>query len=64
MAALFSCLGMGQSGTMTVMPFEPRRFGGQADALVEELRALMQKLKPTGTFTEIVATKALLATRE
>jgi hypothetical protein len=40
------------------------KIGERADEMAAEIRALMAKLAPDGQFTEIVATQALIATRE
>jgi SAM-dependent methyltransferase len=40
------------------------KIGERADDMAAEIRALMAKLAPDGQFTEIVATQALIATRE
>ncbi len=40
------------------------KLGARTVELAEEIRALMAKLTPTGAFTEIVSTEALIATRK
>ena len=39
------------------------RLGGRADAMVDEVRAVMSRLAPSGRFVEVVATVALIARR-